>query len=153
MLHARNNAVPWQAIPGIGALISNTSRPEPDVMVLPRDDAPDLTTRDTQDALVLFEVMSPSTSKRDLHWKRDVYATLPALTHCVVVAPDTVDVVVFARDAGFAEWRARWRGRGDCARLPRRLAAAFRNLPRYRIAVSRTRAPGLPPVPSPGAHA
>src|SRR5947209_3264522 len=42
----------WTVIPGIGALISNTSRPEPDVMVVPRDvlvRASDK--RDTRDAL------------------------------------------------------------------------------------------------------
>ncbi len=36
-----------------------------------------------------------------IRWKRTVYASLPSLTHYVVVAQDAVDVVVFARETGF----------------------------------------------------
>ena len=44
----------WFVIPGIGALVSDTSRPEPDVMLLPRDAVPaDPRTRDTRDAGML----------------------------------------------------------------------------------------------------
>jgi Uma2 family endonuclease len=96
----------WTAIPGIGALVSNTSRPEPDIMVLPRVTTPGASPkRDTRDAIVLFEVMSPSTTSRDLKWKRAAYAQLPALTHYVVIAQNAIDVVVFARESGFAERR------------------------------------------------
>ena len=45
----------------------------------------------------------PSTAERDLRWKRTAYTSLPSLTHYVVIAQDAVDVVVFARDLGFAE--------------------------------------------------
>jgi len=84
--------------------VSNTSRPEPDVMILPkRPDSPAI--RDTSDIVVLFEIMCPSTATRDLKWKRAAYATLSGLTHYVVVAQDAVDVVVFARESGFAERR------------------------------------------------
>jgi Uma2 family endonuclease len=54
-----------------------------------------------------FEILSPSTADRDIHWKRTAYTSLPSLTHYIVVAQDAVDVVVFARDAGFAERRCR----------------------------------------------
>lgn len=103
-LHARQHTVPWKVIPGIGARVSNTSRPEPDVMVLPRSDAHG-SRRDTQDAIVLFEVMSPSTARRDLQWKRSAYITLPDLQDYVVIAQDSVDVVMFSRNAAFAERR------------------------------------------------
>jgi Uma2 family endonuclease len=63
------------------------------------------TRRDTADAMVLFEIMSPSTASRDLKWKRTAYTSLPALSHYVVIAQDAVDVVVFSRDSGFAEQR------------------------------------------------
>lgn len=101
----RRISASWRAIPGIGVLVSGTSRPEPDVMVLPRQVGRDRARRDTTDAIVLFEIMSPSTAGRDLKWKRTAYTSQPSLTHYVIVAQDAVDVVVFARDAGFEERR------------------------------------------------
>jgi Uma2 family endonuclease len=104
----RRQSSPWTIIPGIGALISNTSRLEPNLMVLARDHVlRNRESRDTRDATVLFEVLSPSTASRDLKWKRTAYTGLPALMHYVVIAQDAVDVVVFARDQGFAEQRFR----------------------------------------------
>jgi Uma2 family endonuclease len=105
-IEERRLSARWEAIPGIGARISRTSRPEPDVMVLPKPaQGADGSARDTTDAWVLFEIMSPSTATRDLKWKRIAYTGLPALTHYVVIAQDAVEVVVFPRDAGFAEQR------------------------------------------------
>jgi Uma2 family endonuclease len=104
----REGALPWRAIPGIGIRASETSRPEPDVMVIPKNlVGPDRFKRDTENALVLFEVTSPSTSSRDMKWKRATYTSLLSLAHYVVIAQDAVDVVVFARDNGFAEQRYR----------------------------------------------
>jgi Uma2 family endonuclease len=105
-LQGRERAVPWRIIPGIGVRTSEMNRPEPDVMIVPKGFVSrDPVRRDTENALVLFEVMSPSTSSRDLQWKRAAYTGLPSLTHYVVIAQDAVDVVVFARDNGFAEQR------------------------------------------------
>jgi Uma2 family endonuclease len=105
-LRERQQSLPWRAIPGIGVLASDTNRPEPDVMVIPsnliRDDP---FGRDTRDALVLFEVMSPSTSTRDLKWKRTVYTAMPALAQYVVIAQDAIEVVDFARSNNFVERR------------------------------------------------
>ena len=50
---------------------------------------------------LMFEILSPSTTQRDLRWKRAAYPTLLSLTHYVVIAQDAVDVVIFAREAGF----------------------------------------------------
>jgi Uma2 family endonuclease len=112
----RRISAPWRAIPGIGARISETSRPEPDLMILPkraeRDARP---RRDTTEAIAMLEIMSPSTAARDLKWKRTAYVSLPALTHYVIVAQDAVDVVMFARDDGFAEQR--YRSPADILRL------------------------------------
>ena len=96
----------WEIIPGIGALVSPTSRPEPDAMILPDDDLrlPG-STRDTTLASVLFEIISPSTASRDLKWKRSAYTNLDALMHYVVIAQDSVDIVVFSRSEGFSERR------------------------------------------------
>jgi Uma2 family endonuclease len=107
-LRERERAVTWAVLPGLGVRVSETNRPEPDVIILPWTGAsPDLAARDRSDALVAFEVLSPSTEDRDLRWKRAAYTSLASLTHYVVIAQDTVEVVVFARDNGFAEKRLR----------------------------------------------
>ena len=98
----------WEAIPGIGVRVSDTSLPEPDVFILPAGTVRrDPSSRETRDVFVVFEILSPSTADRDLRWKRTAYTSLPTLTHYVVIAQDTVDVVVFARDNGFAAWHIR----------------------------------------------
>jgi Uma2 family endonuclease len=100
----------WEAIPGIGVRVSATNLPEPDVMILPAASiGRDPYGRETRDVIATFEILSPSTAERDLHWKRAAYTSLPSLTHYVVIAQDAVDVVVFARDAGFKEHRIRSR--------------------------------------------
>jgi Uma2 family endonuclease len=107
---------PWEAIPGIGVRISATSLPEPDVMILPAGTIRrNPYSRETNNILTAFEILSPSTAERDLRWKRSAYTSLPSLTHYVVVAQDAVDVVVFAREAGFAE--RHFRSIGDSLEL------------------------------------
>lgn len=104
----RNGEAGWSIIPGIGALVSQTNRPEPDAMILPNGDMRFAgKTRDTTLASVLFEIISPSTASRDLKWKRSAYTNLDALMHYVVIAQDSVDVVVFSRSDGFSERRFR----------------------------------------------
>jgi Uma2 family endonuclease len=66
--------------------------------------------------LATAEILSPSTMDRDLRWKKVAYTSLPSLTHYIVVAQDAVDVVVFARDASFAE--RRYRSLADTIELP-----------------------------------
>jgi Uma2 family endonuclease len=110
LLTAAERAQPqsWEAIPGIGVGVSPTSLPEPDVMILPAGTiGRDPYGRQTRDVLVTFEILSPSTMDRDLRWKRTAYTSLPSLTHYIVIAQDAVDVVVFARQAGFKEQRIR----------------------------------------------
>ena len=55
-------------------------------------------------------MLSRSTKGRDLRWKRTAYTSLPSLNHCIVIAQDAVEVVVFARDDDFAERRMRSTG-------------------------------------------
>ena len=98
----------WEVLPGLGVRVSDVNRPEPDVLILPKLAPPlDPFERDRDDIIVAFEVLSPSTADRDLRWKRVAYASIPSLTHYVVIAQDAIDVVVFARDSGFAEQRFR----------------------------------------------
>ncbi len=53
--------------------------------------------------IVAFEVLSPSTAKRDLRWKRKAYASLPSLQHYVMVAQDRGEVLTYDRANGFSE--------------------------------------------------
>jgi Uma2 family endonuclease len=105
---AREVHAKWAVLPGLGVRVSDINRPEPDVLIVPRASlAADPTGRDRKEVLVAFEILSPSTEERDLRWKRTAYTNLSSLTHYVVIAQDSAEVVVFARDAGFSERRLR----------------------------------------------
>ena len=95
---------PRKALPGIGVRVSDTKLPVPDVLVRPgHPPNNNPMSRECDDMIVAFEVLSPSTEEHDLRWKRAAYTGLPSLSHYIVIAQDAVDVVVFARDDGFAE--------------------------------------------------
>ena len=98
---------PWAVLPGLGVRVSDISRPEPDVLIIPSDHPSSDDRRDRNDVIVAFEILSPSTEGRDLHWKRAAYTSLASLTHYIVIAQDAVEVIVFARDEDFAERRIR----------------------------------------------
>jgi Uma2 family endonuclease len=124
---------PWMVLPGLGVRVSDTNRPEPDVLIMPYDRRSfDSHRRDCSDAIVTFEVLSPATEGRDLRWKRAAYTGIPSLTHYIVIAQDAVEMVVFARDGGFAERRLRSLDRrGDRAACAWRLVAGRRDLSRH----------------------
>lgn len=108
MSRERELKEPWAVLPELGVRVSDTSRPEPDVLVIPSDHRSlDPKERDVRNVIVAFEVLSPSTEGRDLRWKRSAYTSLPSLSHYIVIAQDAVEVSVFARDADFAEERIR----------------------------------------------
>jgi Uma2 family endonuclease len=98
----------WEMLPGLGVRVSDASRPEPDVLIVPIGGrSSDAQGRDRSDVIVTFEILSPSTASRDLRWKRTAYTNLPTLRYYVVIAQDAVDVVMFSRENGFAEHRLR----------------------------------------------
>lgn len=102
----RDTGASWAVMPGPGVRISDTDRPEPDVVVTPVDQRLfDRQERDIEDVIVAFEVLSPSTKRRDLRWKCATYGSLPSLSHYVAIAQDAVDVIVFAGDNDFADQR------------------------------------------------
>jgi Uma2 family endonuclease len=104
----RRPGTTWEMLPGLGVRVSDTSRPEPDVLIVPTSGrSSDPQGRDRSDVIATFEVLSPSTASRDLRWKRTAYTGLSTLTHYVVIAQDAVDVVVFSREDGFIEHRLR----------------------------------------------
>ena len=92
----------WHVIPGMGVKISPKSAPVPDVMIRPREL---LSGSISEDMIVAFEILSPSTADHDLRWKRRAYASLPTLQHYVIIAQDDVDVIAYDRASGFAERR------------------------------------------------
>jgi Uma2 family endonuclease len=102
----------WRAIPGIGVRLSEINAPVPDVMIRPWDFTNNVI---CDDMIVAFEVLSPSTKRRDLRWKRTAYASLPSLMHYVVIAQDEVEVMTYDRASGFAEHRLD--GPGDAIAL------------------------------------
>ena len=59
----------------------------------------------SDDALVLFEVLSPSNRKADQDWRRDVYASVPNCQHYVTVSLRAIEATVYDR-------ASRWKGRG-----------------------------------------
>ena len=100
LLRAAGNR--YRASTGTGVRLSDITLVEPDVMVRPRH------VRDGnvfEDIVVAFEVLSQSTRRNDLKFKRTAYAALASLTHYVAIAPRNFDVRVFARSADWAEVR------------------------------------------------
>jgi hypothetical protein len=73
----------------------------------------------SDDALVLFEVLSPSNKKADQDWRRKVYASVPNCRHYVTVSLKTVEVTAYDRAS---RWKGRrlkraWPTPSDCRRL------------------------------------
>ncbi len=58
----------------------------------------------TDDALVLFEVLSRSNTKADQAWRRKVYASVPNCQHYVTVSLKAVEVEAYDRDSA---WKRR----------------------------------------------
>ena len=85
---------------GIGVQISDVSSVEPDAMIRPRSHP---RANICTDVVVAFEVLSSSTLRNDLHWKRAAYTKLSTLTHYLVVSPERIEVRVFSRSANWAE--------------------------------------------------
>ena len=93
----------WFPIPGTGTRVpaSEKSLPQPDIMVLER---PPTASPVSDEALVLFEVLSPSNRKADQAWRRKVYASVPNCQHYVTVSLKRVEVTAHDR-------ASRWKGR------------------------------------------
>ncbi|MGD9804971.1 MAG: hypothetical protein AB7E81_00495 [Hyphomicrobiaceae bacterium] len=55
----------------------------------------------TEDALVIFEVLSRSNTKADQEWRRKVYASVPNCQHYVTVSLQSPEVVAFDLAGGW----------------------------------------------------
>jgi Uma2 family endonuclease len=100
MMHKRKVGAPWIPLLGIGTRvpISPNSLPQPDVFV---QDGPAGDTPVTDDALIIFEVLSRSNTKADQAWRRRVYASVPNCQHYVTVSLKAVEVTLHSRRAGW----------------------------------------------------
>lgn len=103
---AINTGDRWMVIPGVGIhsqLIKRTAA-IPDVLVRPEG----LNDTDYMDnPLVIFEVLSPSTRRKDLNFKRTYYVGLPTLQHYVAVEPKELLVRQFSRANDWNERKLR----------------------------------------------
>ena len=93
----------WFPIPGTGTRVpaSRHCLPQPDVMVL---ECPPTASPVSEEALVLFEVLSRSNTKADQAWRRKIYASVPNCQHYVTVSLKAVEVTAYDR-------ASRWKGR------------------------------------------
>ena len=82
----------WVALLGVGTRVpaSPNSLPQPDVFV-----KAGVATGSsiTDDALVLFEVLSKSNTRADRAWRKRVYASVPNCQHYVTVSTKTAEVI------------------------------------------------------------
>ena len=94
-------AASWVVLMGVGTRVpvSPRSLPQPDVLVKEER----LTgTPTTDDALVLFEVISKSNTNADQAWRRKVYASIPNCQHYVTVSQTKTTATRYDRAA---DWR------------------------------------------------
>jgi Uma2 family endonuclease len=92
----------WVPAVGMGTLVpvSPHSLPQPDVMVF-ETAAAETNSPVTDDALVLFEILSKSNTKADQAWRKRVYASIPNCQHYVTVEQNAVSVTRFDRSTGW----------------------------------------------------
>jgi Uma2 family endonuclease len=105
MNEKRRLAATWLPAIGIGTQvpISPNSLPQPDVYV---QEGPATWNNVTQDAVVIFEVLSRSNTKADQAWRRRVYASVPNCQHYVTVSLKAAAVVAYDRTTGWQERQA-----------------------------------------------
>ena len=94
----------WVPALGVGTRVpaSRNSLPQPDAMVFENVSAHEPASV-TDDALVLFEVLSKSNTKADQAWRKRVYASVPNCQHYVTVAQGKLEVIRYDRATG---WQA-----------------------------------------------
>ncbi len=113
--HKRRTDASWYPMLGVGTRvpISPRSLPQPDVFV---KETPTTGSPVTDDALVLFEVLSRSNTKKDQDWRRKVYASVPNCQHYVTVSLKAVEVVAYDRASAWQ--KRRLASLGDAIDLP-----------------------------------
>ncbi len=97
---ARNTS--WLPLLGVGTRvpISPNSLPQPDVYI---QEGLAQASPITDDALVLFEVLSKSNTKADRAWRKRVYTSIPNCQHYVTVSMKTAEIIRYDRTRDWAE--------------------------------------------------
>jgi Uma2 family endonuclease len=90
----------WEVMPGISTFVQDDAHnePIPDVMIVPTLNE---VSNSTFEAMVVFEVLSPFSLRRDMVHKRNFYTRIESLTHYVVLAQDKREAIIFARSNSF----------------------------------------------------
>ena len=90
----------WLPMLGVGTKvpISPHSLPQPDVYV--QESAPQASAI-TDDALILFEILSKSNTKADRAWRKRVYASVPNCQHYVTVSTKAAEIIRHDRADGW----------------------------------------------------
>ena len=93
---------PWTALLGIGTQVpvSPSSLPQPDAFVI---EGGLRGSHVTDDALILFEVLSKSNTKADQAWRLRVYASVPNCQHYVTISTATAEITRYDRTG---DWSA-----------------------------------------------
>jgi Uma2 family endonuclease len=115
LAHKQRTEAAWFPIVGVGTRVpvSPRSLPQPDVYVQGGPPQDSLT---TDDALVIFEVLSRSNTKADQAWRKRVYASVPNCAHYVTVSLKAPEIVVHSRSS---EWvGVTFAGLASAAALP-----------------------------------
>lgn len=100
----RKRGATWLPMLGIGTRVpvSPKSLPQPDVFVM--EGSPHGSPV-TDDALVIFEVLSRSNTKADQAWRKQVYSSVPNCQQYVTVSLKAADVSAFDRSTSWKERR------------------------------------------------
>lgn len=83
--------------------VSPRSMPVPDVYV--HEGEPHFG-HETDDALVIFEVLSRSNRTGDQAWRKRVYSSVPNCRHYVTISMKAARVTAFDRESGWKERKA-----------------------------------------------
>jgi Uma2 family endonuclease len=104
MLQQERTHAPWFVMPGTGTRVplSKRSLPRPDVFV---KEEPPSGSAVTNEAIVIFEILSRSNARKDQAWRRRVYASVPNCQHYVTVSLKSVLVTAFDRATNWHERR------------------------------------------------
>lgn len=105
----------WTPLLGIGMRVpvSPHSLPQPDIFIMAGPMTGEPT---TDDALVLFEVLSKSNTSADQAWRRRVYSSIPNCQHYVALSARRAEGTRFDRASG---WTAEpFKGLADTLDLP-----------------------------------
>ncbi len=93
----------WLPMLGVGTVVpaSPNSLPRPDVYVQESGEADD--SHITDDAIVIFEVLSRSNRRPDREWRHKVYSSIPNCQHYVTIATKSVRVTVHDQSSNWVE--------------------------------------------------